>query len=65
MSYKHEEVPLYYWYTAKHYPNHFRTVWHNGMEYVALSEEASYEDIEKYDLREIGIGDSRYLEGVK
>lgn len=59
----YSDTPIYYWYTAKQYPDHFRTEWYNGIEYAALTREASYEEIEKYDLRQVGYGDSQYIRG--
>lgn len=60
----YSDTPIYYWYTAKSYPNHFRTEWYNGIEYIALTKPAAYEDIERYDLREKGMGDMEWLKSA-
>ena len=58
--------PGYHWYLAKQpIEGDYRTIWVNGRQYIALGDEASYEQIEKYDLREMGYGDSDYIRRVK
>lgn len=55
---QYEDVPIYHWYRAnKRIEGDCMTYWVNGRQYVGYTEEPSYEDIEKYDLRFIGIGD--------
>lgn len=55
---QYEDVPIYHWYIAnKRIEGKYRVFWVNGRQYVGFTEEPSYEDIEKYDLRFSGIGD--------
>lgn len=59
------DTPVYHWYTAGNdIEGDFRTYWINGMQFICLNEEATYEQIERYDLREKGIGDMDYPKGV-
>lgn len=58
------DTPVYYWYTSKsQIEGDYRTYWINGEQYIGLTKEASYEEIERYDLREKGIGDMDWLRG--
>lgn len=61
----YEDTPVYHWYTTKNrIEGHYRVVWINGRQYIGFAEKPSYEEIERYDLREKGIGDMEYIKGV-
>lgn len=58
--------PGYHWYLAKQpIECDYQTIYVNGRQYIALVDEASYEQVEKHDLREVGFGDIEYVRGVK
>lgn len=54
----YDEVPQFLWYRAyRHTHGHYRTYWVNGKEYISFDEEPTYEEIQRYDLRFLGVGD--------
>lgn len=58
------ETPNYYWYTPhRHVEGNYRTHHVKGKQYIRFTEEPSYEEIERLDLRDMKYGDMTAIGG--
>ena len=58
------ETPNYYWYTShRRIEGDYRVHWRKGKQYIRFTEEPSYEEIERLDLRDMKYGDMTAIGG--
>lgn len=61
-----DDAPNYYWYTPhRRIEGDYRVHWHNGKQYIRFTEEPSYEEIERLDLRDRKYGDMTVIGGER
>lgn len=62
----HDRTPILHWYESKqNVEGQYVIVMRLGRWFAGFVNEPSYRVIDRYDLREVGIGDMRYIEELK
>ena len=62
----HDRTPMLHWYeTKQNVEGQYVIVYRLGRQFAGFIKEADYRTVDRYNLKEIGVGDMTYIEELR